>query len=95
MLQTLRVFKERGDATATGLLQQTSNLKFLGTIYLLQEVLRILGNLSKTFQEGEVCLKFIAPAIDYTADRLDEVCHQRKNLARLKEDLTENGKLQA
>ena len=29
LLQTLRVFKEDGDAIATGLLQQTSNLKFL------------------------------------------------------------------
>lgn len=76
MLQTLRVFKESGDATATGLLQQTSNLKFLGTVYLLQEVLPILGNLSKTFQEGEVCLASIAPAIEYTTDRLNDVDHQ-------------------
>lgn len=54
-LQTLQVFKEGGVVTATGLLQQTSKLKFLGTVYLLQEVLRILGHLSKTFQEGEAC----------------------------------------
>ena len=94
LVQTLRVFKESGDATATGLLQQTSNLKFLGTVYLLHEVLPILGHLSKTFQEGEVCLASIAPAIEYTADRLDDVCHQHKHLARLKEDLTDNGRLQ-
>lgn len=76
MLQTLRVFKESGDVTATGLLQQTSNLKFLGTVYLLQEVLPILGHLSKTFQEGEVCLASITPAIEYTTDRLNDVGHQ-------------------
>ena len=76
MLQTLRVFKESGDATATGLIQQTSNLKFLGTVYLLQEVLPILGHLSKTFQEGEVCLASIAPAIECTTDHLNDVGHQ-------------------
>ena len=94
LVQTLRVFKESGDATATGLLQQTSQLKFLGTVYLLKEVLPILSHLSKTFQEGEICLASIAPAIEYTVDRLDEVGRQRKHLARMKEDLSENGRLQ-
>jgi len=92
-LQTLRVFKEDGDATATGLLQQTTNL-FLGTVYLLREVLPILGHLSKTFQQGEVCLASIAPAIEYIADRLDEVGQQREHLRKLKEDLSESGRLQ-
>ena len=94
LLQTLRVFKEDGDATATGLLQQTSNLKFLGTVYLLREVLPILGHLSKTFQQGEVCLASIAPAIEYIADRLDEAGQQREHLGKLKEDLPESGRLQ-
>ena len=94
LLQTLRVFKEDGDATATGLLQQTSNLKFLGTAYLLREVLPILGHLSKTFQQGEICLASIAPAIEYIADRLDEVGQQREHLGKLKEDLSESGRLQ-
>ena len=93
-LQTLRVFQESRDTTATGLLQQTCSLKFLGTAYLLQEVLPILSHLSKTFQEGEICLASIAPVIEYTADRLNDVGHQRKHLARLKDDLSENGRLQ-
>ena len=76
------------------LLQQTSNLKFLGTVYLLQEVLPVLGHLSKTFPQGEVCLASIAPAVEYTADHLDEVGQQREHLARLKEDLSKNGRLQ-
>lgn len=70
LLQTLRIFKEDGDSTATGLLQQTGNLKFISTVYLLHEVLPILGHLSKTFQEGEICLAEIKPALDYTIDRL-------------------------
>ena len=94
LLQTLRVFQESRDTTATGLLQQTCSLKFLGTAYLLQEVLPILSHLSKTFQEGEICLASIAPVIEYTVDRLNDVGHQRKHLARLKDDLSENGRLQ-
>ena len=94
LLQTLRVFQESRDTTATGLLQQTCSLKFLGTAYLLQEVLPVLNHLSKTFQEGEICLASIAPVIEYTVDRLNDVGHQRKHLARLKDDLSENGRLQ-
>ena len=74
LLQTLRVFKEDEDATATGLLQQKTNLKFLGTVYLLREVLPILDHLSKTFQQGEVCLASIAPAIEYRPDQQREIC---------------------
>ena len=94
LLQTLRVFQESRDTTATGLLQQTCSLKFLGTAYLLQEVLPFLSHLSKTFQEGEICLASIAPVLEYTVDRLNDVGHQRKHLARLKDDLSENGRLQ-
>ena len=57
-------------------------------------MLPILSHLSKTFQEGKICLAYIAPAIEYTVDRLDDVGHQRKHLARLKEVLSENGRLQ-
>ena len=57
-------------------------------------MLPILSHLSKTFQEGKICLAYIAPAIEYTVDGLDDVGHQRKHLARLKEDLSENGELQ-
>ena len=90
-LQTLPEFSKKMEMQ---LLQQTSNLKFLGTVYLLQEVLPILGHLSKTFPQGEVCLASIAPAIEYTADHLDEVGQQREHLERLKEDLSKNGRLQ-
>lgn len=42
LTQTLRVFKEMGDASATGLLRQVVNVKFLGTVYLLKQVLPAL-----------------------------------------------------
>ncbi|XP_048580041.1 zinc finger protein 862-like [Nematostella vectensis] len=93
LLQTLRFFKESNDATATGLLKQTSKLKFIGTVYLLHEVLPILGHLSKAFQEGEVCFASIAPAIDYTMDQLDDVAKNQTHLARMTEDLIEGGRL--
>ena len=68
----LEFFKD-GHATATGLLKQTSNLKFVATVYLLQEVLPIIVHLSRTFQDREIHLASIAPAIEYTADHLDEL----------------------
>ena len=39
LLQTLRIFEEDGDATATGLLSQIGNTKFLGAVYLLHKTL--------------------------------------------------------
>lgn len=86
LLQTLRVFKENGDSTATGLLQQIGNFKFISTVYLLHKVLPILGHLSKTFQEGEICLAAIKPALDYTIDRLEDV-KNKEHVVELKSDL--------
>jgi len=47
----LRVFRDSGDATAAGLLQQTRSLKFLATVFLLKDVLPIpsLHNSSSSF----------------------------------------------
>ena len=48
-LQTLRIFKENGDATATGLLSEIGNIKFLGAVYLLHKTLPQLSDLNKAF----------------------------------------------
>lgn len=92
LLQTIRMFKEQGDSTATGLLQQIGNLNFIGTVYLLHEVLLSLGHLSKTFQEGEICLAAIKPALDYTVDHLETV-KKMNHLDQLKKDLSVQGRL--
>ena len=48
----LKSFKEDGDDTATVLEQQIGNIKFLGAVYLLHEVLPVLSQISKVFRKG-------------------------------------------
>ena len=94
LTQTLRVFKEtEGDSTATGLLQQIANIKFLSVVYLLHEVLPPLSHLSKAFQRGTVSFSAIEPAIKYTTDQITEIATEKRPLLRLKEDLRESGRL--
>ena len=71
LLQTLRIFKEDGAATATGLLTQVGNIKF--RVYLLHQTLPELSNLSKAFQKGAVSFAAVSPAVDYALDELDIV----------------------
>jgi hypothetical protein len=87
LLQTLRIFKEDGDATATGLLTQVGNIKFLGAVYLLHKTLPELSNLCKAFQKGAVSFAAVSPAVDYTLDELDNVANNFSFISDLKNDL--------
>ena len=49
---------------------QTGNIKFLSAVYILHAVLPALAHLSKAFQKGNVSFAAIAPAIQYTVDRV-------------------------
>ena len=89
LTQTLRVLKEEGDASAPGLLQQVSNIKFLGTVYLLQQVLPALSHLRRSFQGGNVSFAAIEPAIKFTIDEIKDVANQQKPLKQLKKDLVD------
>ena len=82
------------DATASGLSQQPCIFTFPGAVCLLQDVLTIVAHFGKTFQEGEICLASIAPAIVYILHNISDVSHQRKHSQRLKVDLSENSTLQ-
>ena len=95
LLQTLRIFKEDGDATATGLplLTQVENIKFLGAVYLLHKTLPELSNLSKAFQKGAVSFAAVSPAVDYTLDELDSLANNFSFISDLKNDLKEDGRL--
>ena len=90
----LKYFKEDGDATATGLLKQIGNIKFVGMVYLLREVLPVLSHVRRIFQEGEISFAAIAPALEYSFDKLSDIASELKHISRLKEDLGENGRLQ-
>ena len=51
-------------ATAAGLLKKVQNAKFVGTLYILGDVLPILSELSLTFQGGYVNFSQIGPSIE-------------------------------
>lgn len=51
ILQTLNTLeKDNDDAAACGLLKRMRTVKFLGTIYILKDILPILADLSRHFQ---------------------------------------------
>jgi len=75
-LQTFEFFKE-GDATASGLLMQTRGHKFIGTLYILKEILTHLAVFSKTLQHGELCFAALPSAVSYCLAKLDYVLKRK------------------
>ena len=86
ILQTLRQLKET-DAVASGLLSKIDSSKFIGTIYILKEILPVLSNLSKNFQRGKVNFSHIEPSINYTLQKLTEIADSKSPITALKTDL--------
>ena len=93
LTQTLQVYTEESDCTASGLLKAVANIKFLSTVYLLHEVLPALLHLSRAFQRGNISFSAINPAIKYTTDQLVEIAAAQKPLEKLKKDLGKDGRL--
>ena len=90
----LKSFKEDGDTTANGLLKQIGNIKFLGALYLLHDVQACSVTEQGFSGRGDyVSFGCIAPAIEYTFEKLDDIASEMKHLSRLKEDIGENGRL--
>ena len=91
-LHVFEFFKEN-DATACGLLTQTRNHKFIGTLYILKEILQNLAVLSKTLQQGELSFAGLPSAVSYCLAKLDDVLRRKDEiLATLSVDLSEDGK---
>ena len=86
VLQTLRQLKGN-DAVAAGLLSKIASSKFIGTIYILREVLPVLSSLSKNFQRGDVNFSHIQPSVNYTTHKLTEIAESKSPLIALKRDL--------
>lgn len=58
---------------------------FLGTLYLLHEVLPILSILSKTFQTGSLSYAHIKGSINYAKDQLHQLLEGAKKVAFLRD----------
>ena len=69
LIHTLNNLKD-SDATSLGLFTKVKNVKFIGTVYILSEVLPHLSTISKAFQKGAVDFSQIAPTIEYTKGSL-------------------------
>lgn len=83
------------DATAKGLLHEIRTTKFLGTVYILKEVLPELSKLSKTFQYSNTNFSTVQSSVDYTIDRLKKIKNEMTPLKNVKADLDPvNGRLQ-
>lgn len=77
LLHTFQKLKK--DALAVGLLKKMKTVKFLGTIYILKEVVPCLTTLSKTFQAGALNVSHVGPAINHTQASLEAVKSSQKD----------------
>lgn len=73
------------DATALGLLKM-KNIKFLGVIYILKEVLPVLSELSRVFQRDSLSFSLVIPAVNSTQEKLDGLLQEEVPLAILQSD---------
>ena len=72
VLQTLAQVQEH-DATAPGLLKRIKTIKFLGVIYILNEILPLLSHLSRIFQRDSLSFSSIIPEVNATKEKLDKI----------------------
>ena len=86
VLQFLHRFAD-SQATATGLLKKLQNAKFVGTLYILGDVLPILSELSLTFQSGYLNFSQISPSIEMAKLRLSKVLEDKSPLEKLERDI--------
>lgn len=75
---------ESESATAGGLYKKMYSGYFLGTLYLLGEVLPILSTLSKTFQKGELSYAHIKGSIGYAKAQLNQLLEEAKKTEFIK-----------
>ena len=86
LLQFLHRFAD-SQATAAGLLKKLQNAKFVGTLYILGDVLPILSELSLTFQSRYLNFSQISPSIEMAKLRLSKVLEDKSPLEKLERDI--------
>ena len=90
----LHTFQElKKDAITLGLLKKMKAVKFVGTIYILKEVLPCLSALCKTFQAGALNFSHVGPAIQHTQASLETVKSSQSPIKKLEEDIKNGGRL--
>ena len=91
----LITLSELSASDPTGLLHEIRTTKFLGTVYILKEVLPELSKLSKTFQYSKTNFSTVQSSVNFTIDRLKKIKKEMTPLKKVKADLDPvNGRLQ-
>ena len=91
MLHTFQELEK--DALAVGLLKKMKTVKFLGSIYILKEVVPCLTTLSKTFQAGALNFSHVGLAINHTQASLEAVKSSQSPLKKLQDYIKPEGRL--
>ena len=91
ILQRLRQLKT--DPSCYGLLKKLVKAKKVGTIYILRDVLPVLSDLSKVFQQGTINFAHINPSISACKERLLALATKKVPIKKLQNDLAEGGSL--
>jgi hypothetical protein len=86
ILQTLAQVQE-SDSAALGLLMKMKTLKFIGVIYILKDILPILGDFSRRFQKGFLGFAAILPAVNMTKDKLRHLVADAVPIKNLSQDI--------
>lgn len=87
ILQTLSILDKSGDAAATGLLKRMKSIKFLGSLYILRDILPVLSNLSKHFQKDSLNFSTIRPSINHAKDKLRSLLDEETPMKSLQADI--------
>ena len=92
----LHTFQElQADAFALGLNKKVRTRKFLGTLFILKEVLPHLSTLSKTFKNGTLNFARIEPAVQFTQFRSQKIKTSMSPIKEFGQELTAGGKFES
>ena len=87
ILQTLHQLK--ADPSCYDLLKKLMKVKKIGTIYILCEILPVLSDLSRVFQQGTINFAHIKPSITVCEEKLATLVESKSPIKKLQDDLAE------
>lgn len=87
ILLTLQELDESNDVTAGGFLKKMKTIKFIGVIYILNDILPVLSQLSKAFQKGTINFSQINPQVNTVKQKLKSPLEEKSPLNDLQSDL--------
>lgn len=92
LMQTLKKL-EKTDALAASLLQKMHDVKFIGVVAIMRQILPVLNKLSCVFQCGKVSFVHVEPAIQKATDHLDQTAQKGCPVSEFAASLREEGRL--